>query len=71
MTLMGLLDLSAAFDAVDHDILINRLRISYGLDGIAVKWLESFERELKQTVIFNNEKATTTDLMYGVPQVLY
>ena len=38
---MALLDVSAAFDSVDHEILVNRLRISFGITGRALDWLNS------------------------------
>ena len=36
VTILGLLGLSAAFDTVDHIILINRLRHSFGIQGISL-----------------------------------
>ena len=49
VTLLCLLDLSAAFDTVDHDIL-DRLQMSFGVHGIALSWLESFLRARTQSV---------------------
>ena len=37
-----LLDLSAAFDTVNHDILLKRLQTSFGIDGVALKWFQSY-----------------------------
>ena len=42
VTILGLLDFSAAFDTIDHIILINRLRHSSGIQGVALSWIESF-----------------------------
>ena len=39
---LALLDLSAAFDTVDHDVLLQRLRITYGIDGMAWFWFRSY-----------------------------
>ena len=42
VTLLGLLDLSAAFDCVDHNILLLRLERVFGLSGQVLTWLWSF-----------------------------
>jgi len=41
VTLLALLDLSAAFKCVDHDILLSRLQSSFGLGGITLTWIQS------------------------------
>ena len=42
VTLLGLLDLSATFDCVNHDILVARLQQSFGICGVALTWIQSF-----------------------------
>lgn len=42
LALLVLLDLSAAFDAVDHDKLRRRLHYSIGFDGPALNWMRSY-----------------------------
>ena len=53
--LLGRLDVSAAFDTVDHDILLKRLRMSFGIRGEALSWIISFVRQSTQTVAVNGE----------------
>jgi len=42
LAMLSLLDLSAAFDTVDHDTLLQRLQTSNGFDGIVIKWFISY-----------------------------
>ena len=38
LAMLSLLDLSAAFDTVDHHTLLQRLQTFYGLGGVVTKW---------------------------------
>ena len=50
-TLLVSLDLSAAFDTIDHSTLLSRLSISFGVNGTALAWLTSYLTNLKQSVL--------------------
>ena len=66
--IMVLLDLSAAFDTLDHNILISRLETSFGVTGNALKWLASYLSDRQQSVVINGEISTPLKLSFGVPQ---
>ena len=68
VTLLGLLDMSAAFDTVDHDILICRLETSFGIMGTALAWLRSFLTKRTQQVVFNGHSSSKVTVTSGVPQ---
>ena len=67
-TLLGLLDMSAAFDTVDHDILLHRLEESFGSPGSVLNWLSSFLQCRTQQVFLNGIASATADVTFGVPQ---
>ena len=62
------LDLSAAFDTIDHSILISRLHSSFGISGPALAWLSSYLFNRSQVVKIGNSSSTTSLLTTGVPQ---
>ena len=68
VTILLLLDLSAAFDTVDRSILLNRLLSKLGLNGIALAWFRSYLSGRSQRVSVRGVVSDKFDLHYGVPQ---
>ena len=63
-----LLDLSAAFDTVAHEILLNRLNSKFGISGTALNWFQSYLTGRTQSVLINGNKSQPRNLSCGVPQ---
>ena len=68
VSLVGLLDVSAAFDTVDHDILLERLQRSYGIRGRALQWFASFVTGRQQSVRFGGSTSPSVPVRFGIPQ---
>ncbi len=66
--ILVILDLSAVFDTIDHDILLKRLEKRCGIKGIALKFIKSYLSERKQKVVIGDKESNTKDVKYGVPQ---
>ena len=63
-----ILDLSAAFDIIDHGILLARLEQMAGIRGTALQWLRSYFSDQVQSVSINGTRSTIVQLGIGVPQ---
>ena len=68
VTLLGLLDLSAAFDCVDHDILLRRLRDRFGICGSALDWITSFLQDRSHQAYYKGSLSAKLQLLYGMLQ---
>ncbi|PFX13819.1 hypothetical protein AWC38_SpisGene22065 [Stylophora pistillata] len=68
VTILVLLDLSAAFDTVDHSILHGRLSSKLGLNGTALAWFRSYLSGRSQRVSVRGTVSDKLDLRYGVPE---
>ena len=65
--ILSLLDLSAAIDTTDHDILVTRLRSTFDCSGTVLKWFISYLSCRTQSVFVGHE-STSPVLKCGVPQ---
>ncbi len=63
-----LLDLSSAFDMVDHSILISRLENLLGFQGTVLNWFQSFLTNRMFSVCIGKYTSSTAHLSCGVPQ---
>ena len=68
VTLLVLLDLSGAFDTMDHKILLHRLQSSFGITGMALKWFKSYLSDRSQRVFLDGCLSESYKLPHGVPQ---
>ena len=66
--ILVLLDLSVAFDTVDHDILLQRLHEEIGVCGVPLQWFESYLTGCKQAITINKTSSSECDLIYGALQ---
>ena len=68
VSILILLHLSAAFDNIDHSILLDRLKYDFGFDGIVLKWFTAYLTNRTQSVSVNKSFSSKQLLSFGVPQ---
>ena len=68
MVLLVMLDLSAAFDTIDHHVLLQRLSGWLGLKGSTLRWIESYLSGRSQVVRIGDNISEPCPLKRGVPQ---
>ena len=64
---VGFLDMSAAFDIVDHNILLDKLKL-YGFDGNFLQWTSSYLSDRTQSVCIDGCLSSLRPVLHGVPQ---
>ena len=68
MSVLVLLDLSAVFNTIDHDILLDRLRHVFGIQSTVLSWFRSYLTKRFQIVSIQDTHFDQIELCYGVPQ---
>ena len=65
---ISMLDLSAAFDTIDHNILLSRLYHNFGITGTALDWFKSYLTNRRQIVTIADVRSQARCVPFGVPQ---
>ena len=68
ISILVTLDLSSAFDTLDHSILLEILNSFLGISDLALDWFRSYLSNRSQKVLFNNKYSESKPLSFGVPQ---
>ena len=68
VTALTLLDLSAAFDTIDHSTLLERLYGDFGISGTVFQWFKSYISNRQQRVHIDGSLSCPQDVRFGVPQ---
>ena len=68
VTALMAIDLSAAFDTVDHNVLLSVLNVKFGIEGAVLSWFDTYLRPRCCQVIINSVFSETKNLSYSVPQ---
>ena len=61
-------DFAKAFDTVSHDLILNKLKTQYNIDGTLLKFFTEYLCSRKQRVILDNVISECVDVLSGVPQ---
>ena len=61
-------DFAKAFDSVNHDMILNKLKYQFGIDGLMLKIIKEYLKGRKQRVVINGTLSSPLALKSGVPQ---
>ena len=62
------LDICEAFDSINHEILLRKLKDQFGIHGSELKWFESYLTNRKQVCSVNGQTSSPKKIMCGIPQ---
>ena len=61
-------DFAKAFDSVNHDIILHKLKYQFNIDGTMLNFLKSYLEDRTQRVVINGEQSSLVNVNSGVPQ---
>ena len=61
-------DFAKAFDSVNHDLILHKLKTKFKIDGRLLKFLQDYLRHWKQRVVLDNIASKVLDVHSGEPQ---
>ena len=67
-TILTALDMSAAFDTLEHATLLHRLKHTFGLSGFVISWIQSYLFSRSSFVKIDSSSSPITTILTGVPQ---
>ena len=70
VTVLITLDLSMAFDTVDHSVLLTTLQRNFGIYGTALDWFKNYLAPRNIKILIGNKYSDEKDLTFSVPQGL-
>ena len=61
-------DFAKAFDTVNHDLILNKLKNNFGIDGLLLQFLKNYLQDRQQQVVINGSVSNSLPVFSGVPQ---
>jgi hypothetical protein len=68
ISILALLDMSAAFDTIDHHFLIKRLEVTFGISELTKSWIQSYLSDRTQSILIAGKSSSFAPVKSGVPQ---
>ena len=61
-------DFAKAFDSVNHDVILDKLKFEFGIDGTLLKFVMNYLKDRKQRVVIGGSQSDLKNVRSGVPQ---